>query len=256
MAGPTPIPGQLTTVLDLLSFTFRQSGIISDGEAPSFRQTNDAWTILNNMLATWNRQRWLVYNEVTFNYLSDGNESFTIGPGASLNVVRPNKIESAYFTPTSTQQGANGPVDYQLQIIAARETYNLITMKEIGTWPSYLFYDSAYPLGNVYVWPIPQAGAYTIHLTVQNTLTGYGSLFDTLNLPPEYTDALVWNIAARLRPLYSMDPDPAITTLAQRGLDVVRGSNMQIPSMLPMPGMPGMRGSRGITPQEFYSGMM
>jgi hypothetical protein len=53
-----------------------------------------------------------------------------------------------------------------------------------------------------------------------------------MNLPPEYQEALMWNLAARLRPMYGMPPEPTIITQALRSLNVIRNANAQIPRLM------------------------
>jgi hypothetical protein len=62
-----------------------------------------------------------------------------------------------------------GQVSYPLRRITSWENYAQIALKELNTWPSYFFYDGAFPYGNVYVWPIP-SNQYEIHLVVKGPI--------------------------------------------------------------------------------------
>jgi hypothetical protein len=101
----------------------------------------------------------------------------------------------------------------------------------MGTLPQVIFYDSAYPLGVVYPWPVPQASIYQIHLTLKADLPQFTALAQTINLPEEYRAALHYNLCARLRPAYQLPPDPSIVALAKDALNVIRGANTQIPRL-------------------------
>jgi hypothetical protein len=94
---------------------------------------------------------------------STGAQSYTVGTGGDFNVARPDRLEAA-FVRQLIPSGQN-QIDFPLQILQAREDYNRIALKTMGTLPQVIFYDSAYPLGVIYPWPVPQASIYQIHLT-------------------------------------------------------------------------------------------
>ena len=104
-----------------------------------------------------------------------------------------------------------------------------------------MFYDSAYPVGNLYVWPIPQASLFDIFITVKDTLTSVSPGQQTLNLPPEYYNAILYNLAVRLRASYQLPMDPGLIALAEDGLAVIRQGTVQI-ARLRMPGAIAGRG--------------
>lgn len=223
----------MTTVADLISLALLDSGVVGQGQTASAEDTTNALRRLNFMLSQWQRKRWLVYHLIDVSFVSTGAQSYTIGAGANFNTPRPDRLEAAFFrqlTGSGTQQ-----IDYPLRLIQSREDYNAIALKTMGTWPEAIFYDSAYPVGLVYVWPVPAASLYAIHLSLKQPLTQFATLTETINLPPEYEAALHYNLCARLRPAYQMGPDPSITALAVESLNVIRNANTQL-ATLRMPG--------------------
>jgi hypothetical protein len=223
------------TWADLILQTLRRAGVVGQGQTPSAEDTTGCVTELQNMLAEWRRQRWLVTNLITTSLVSTGATSYTIGTGGDFNVARPDRIEYAFARQLTSN--APGQVDYTLILISAREDYDRIALKSMTGFPAYLFYDSAYPLGNLFVWPIPQASTYGIYLTIKSDLTSVtgSTIAQEIALPAEYVSAIMWNLAARIRPQYQMAPDPSVTALAKNALNVVRGANAQIPDLV-MPG--------------------
>ncbi len=105
-------------------------------------------------------------------------------------------------------------------------------MRPTIIFPSYIFYDSAYPVGYVYPWPIPQANLYEVHITVKETLTQFATLNQEILLPNEYYAALLYNLAVRLRSAYQLPPDPVTIGLAKAALAIIRGANTQIPRLV------------------------
>ncbi len=97
-----------------------------------------------------------------------------------------------------------------------------------------LFYDSGYPLGRLYPWPIMQPNIYELHVSVKDLLTQVAGLSTPLALPMEYYNAIHWNIVVRLRQAYDLPEQPAAIALAKKALGVIRGANTQI-ARLQMP---------------------
>jgi hypothetical protein len=217
------------TPAELIALALLDSGVIGQGQTASAEDANNAFIRLNMMMAQWRRKRWLVYHEVDVPLTSTGAQSYTVGTGGDFDVARPDRLEAA-FVRQLIPSGQN-QVDYPLEILQAREDYNLIALKTMGTLPQVIFYDSAYPLGVVYPWPVPQASIYQIHLTLKADLPQFTSLAQTINLPEEYRAALHYNLCARLRPAYQMPPDPSIVGLARDALNVIRSANTQIPRL-------------------------
>lgn len=220
----------MATVADLLTRALKKAGILGVGQAASGEDVSDALADANDMLAQWNRKRWLVYHLVDVAKVSTGAQSYTVGPNGDFNVARPDRLEAAFFRQLASAGTLD--VDYPLHVIQSREEYNRITLKTMGTWPSDIFYDSGYPMGTVYVWPVPAASLYEIHLTLKETLASFTATNQTINLPPEYNAALVYNLAVRLRASYQLPPDPVTIELATEALSVIRGANTQIPTLL------------------------
>jgi hypothetical protein len=221
----------MTTPQDIIIQALKKAGILGVGQTALAEDTNDAYYDLQDMLGQWQRKRWLIWHLVDYAFTSTGAESYTVGPGGNFNInPRPDKIESAFFR----QQVVSQPnqIDYQLSIIPDRETYNRIALKQLTTFPQYLFYDSAFPTGLAYPWPLPLASIYEIHLTVKETLAQFTSLNQVISLPLEYMAALKFNLALRLKQSYGLAPDPVLVGLAKDSLNVIRNANVQIPRLV------------------------
>lgn len=224
--------GQLTTPVDLITLCLRTAGVTGVGQDPLPMDTNDVFTMLNAMIGQWNRNRWLIYHLVDISFPSTAAQSYTVGNGGDFDVPRPDRIETAYARLTANSP--NNPFDYPLALITSREDYSALTLKKLSTFPASVFYDSDWPLGHVYFWPIPST-QFELHIVLKETLSQFPALTTQINLPPEYTEALIWNLSARIRPLYQLPPEPTITALAKASLNTLRQANAQIP-VLQMPG--------------------
>lgn len=244
----------MTTPIDLIRDSLLVSGIrlqdtiYADDIHVGFRH-------LNMMIPQWAQKRWIVYALDDISFVANGAISYSIGPGQNYDVVRPSNLEAAYCRLLNAGSAPN-TVDYPLKVIEAREDYSQITLKNMSSLPSIVWYDSSYPIGQVFVWPIPNAGQYEIHLIVKTPLNQFTDLTTDIVLPPEYIDALMWNLASRLHSVYGLPPNPIVVSEAAKSLNVIRGANSQI-GHLSLPGsiLPGRMGRyswHGIWPSGIY----
>ncbi|HEY2617792.1 MAG TPA: hypothetical protein VGI78_10675 [Acetobacteraceae bacterium] len=224
------MPG-LNTVGDLIAFCLRSAGVNGIGQTPMAEDSNDGLIILQSTIAGWQRKRWLVPNLTDLSLLSTGAPSYTIGPGMDFDAPRPDRIISGFFRMTHTSPPQ---VDIPMTIISSREEYNRVVLKGMSTFPATVFYDSEWPLGVLYFWPAPPAGAFEMHLTVKAALPTYVQLTDPIDLPPEYMEALIYTLAVKLALQYGLDPRPAHVAAMTAAIQTIKLANAQIPE-LPMP---------------------
>jgi hypothetical protein len=230
----------MTTARDIIQLTLKQVGVLGIGQTANAEDTNDAFVVLKDMLGQWGKKRWIV--PMLIDVEADGNDSISnpIGTGQYYNTPRPDKIQSAYFT-----QKNDGPnnVSYPLQLIWSYEDYAQIALKSLNSFPTALFYDAAFPYGNVFVYPIP-GPRYEIHLIVKGDLGFPLDLDSELILPPEYNEAIRYNLAIRLCSMYTYPVDPVAAALAKLSLNTIKLANAQIPT-LEMPASLYGRGNGG-----------
>lgn len=220
----------MTTPQDIVRAALKKAGVLGVGQSALAEDTNDAYQDLQDMLGQWQRKRWLIFHLVDYSCTGTGGLFYTVGPGQQFDInPRPDRIESAFFRQIISTQP--NQVDYPLQLIQSRETYNLIGLKQLQSFPQYLFYDSGFPVGKAYPWPLIQSELYTLHLTVKETLSQFTSLNQVIQLPLEYFAALKFNLAARLRQSYQLPDSPTLTALAKDALSVIRNANTQIPRL-------------------------
>lgn len=217
------------TVLDLITLALKQAGIVGIGQNVSADDSNDSFNLLNMMLAQWAVKRWLVYALQDVALESTGIQTYTYGPGGNFNVPSTDHLESAYMRLTNS----NNPQqpDFPLDLITSYEDWGRIRLKTLSTFPQYVFFDGAFPLANVWFWPIPAAGMYQLHLITKTPLSAFTGLTQTITLPPQYLEPILYNLGLRLRTAYQLPPDPALNMLAAESLNTLRQSNAQVPRL-------------------------
>jgi hypothetical protein len=241
-----PLP---TTPRDIVNLALKTANVVGVGQSSLPEDINDCFNMLNMMIAQWQRRRYMVYNLKTVSLTATGATSYTIGLGQQFNTERPAKIEAAFFR---MQGGSTLPVDYPLQVLRAKEDYDRISIKTLNAFPEYVFYDSAFPVGNVFVWPVP-SNQYQIFLTVMTQLQSFQNLSEVIVMPNEYLDAMHWNLADRITAMYGLPQNPQITNYAKASMLAIKEVNSQIP-LLHMPvALRGKSGAYNIY-GDFYVG--
>ena len=218
----------ISTAGDLINSVLLASGILGVGQSAQPSDTATGLDMLRMLTAQWQKRRWLVFVEQTVSVAaSTGAQSYTIGPGCDFNVAgRPDRISRAYIriipgVPPNL-------VDIPVEVFDAREDYAAISVKALETMPAAVYYESGYPTGQVYFWPVPPAGMYGLFLVLKLPLPTYVSTADPLNLPDEYVEALLWSMCVRMQMSYGLQARPDHAAAAKQALNTVRMANTQI----------------------------
>lgn len=196
----------MTTVLDIIKDAMSESTILTKDEDPTNGEAQNALRILNRMLGSWTNSAALQFERVTESFpLNNLQTTYTIGTGGDFNTTRPTKIVHAHVRQSNT--------DYNLDI-ANDAKYQSITYKSIGGLPEVLNFTNEFPLATINIYPAPSS-IYTLFITSEKALTSYPTTATTVNLPPGWEDALVYNLAVRLARVYGQPTDPDLKELAR-----------------------------------------
>ena len=226
------VPGVPATVRQAIVLALRMAGRINDQQRVSDTSAdmNDATSLLIMMLGQWQRKRWLIWNEVETAKVSTGAQWYTVGPGQDFDMARPDKLHAAWCR--LKPFGGPNPVDLELAIIEAKEDWARITIKDLKSIPTAVFYDSSYPIGRLTFYPVPIAGEYELHVVTKASLPVYATLDDALAVPPEYLDAIVNNLALRIvAATPGAQPSPLLLGQARASLETIKLANSQIATL-------------------------
>ncbi len=179
----------MATAISMITRAMRIARVIGKGETPDADESADGLEALNAMLDSWQIERLFVYQIVQGSYTwPSTTTSRTIGSGGNFAAQRPVRIESAL----AVDSGSNW---YEIGVFQSREEYDRIVNKaSASTLPQFLFYDPAYPLGVLYLYPVPSVSV-TLKLNTWQTLQSFAALTTALSLPPGYQRAIEFNLA-------------------------------------------------------------
>jgi hypothetical protein len=219
----------LITFGDLINLAFLTAGIVGQGQSVGAQDMTNATQMLNAMLGQWQRRRYLVYYLEETSISATGAQSYSVGPGCDFNIgSRPSEINYAF-----ARQVINAnpnQIDYPLSLLPARETYAQVAMKQLEAFPQWAWYQASYPIGNLFVYPVITS-QFTIYIGYPALLQIVTSLTNKINLPPEYMEALLYNLAVTLAGAYQLSPNSVIVARAGAALETLRTANAQVPQM-------------------------
>jgi len=216
----------VATVLDLLTGSLRLIGAANPGEALDAQTAKDALQALNDRIETLNLEHLTNPKGVTrLDVTTTPNQAaHTIGTGGNFNVPRPVVIDKALVT----FAGAEHPVE-----IVDDDHWAAIPIKDMAGLPTTLYYEPAYPLGKVHLYPKPD-GAYSLALWCWDSLPTYtmAQLNVEMPLPPGYRRMLRFNLALDLASDgYGKEPSASVVNNAVESLAAIKRANHTTPIM-------------------------
>lgn len=216
------------TVQDLITATLKLIGSIAKNEVPDADESADAFARLNDMIDSWATDRLMVYGVVrsVFN-LTSAKQTYTIGTGGDFNVARPLWIQDAGIISTSYNPNFELPI-----AILSDDDWSEVTLKSTQAALSwYLYYDYAYPLGNINFWPVPNVTTLQVALYLPTAITEFAALSTVVALPPGYAEAIRYNLAVRLCPEFGRPLDPVVAQMAAQTKHNIELANIRLEAL-------------------------
>jgi hypothetical protein len=141
-------------------------------------------------------------------------------PG-DIAIPRPLRIRNGYTRiPSSTSS-----LDYWFDTTLTMDRYNELGYKGIpGPWPIASAYQSTFPLGTLWIYPMPTS-AYEVHLFTDLIFNQATSITQTVSLPQGYNRALKKLLALELCPEYGKTPSRELRRQASEARAFIKGLN-------------------------------
>ena len=219
----------MSTPRTLIAAALRKIGIVTDDA--SIEQ--DAFADMKRMLEVWSTKQILVPASAEDNFaLAIGTSTYTMGTAGTASTVRAKKIVNAFVRDS-------GNYDHPVEIISENQ-YNAITDKTTRGRPYLLFYDPKYAVGVINLYYTPDA-AETMYIESLQLLQDLDAVTDTVTLPGDYEEAIIYNLAIRLTPEHEVQIPIEVAALAASSLDsiIVLNSASQVEPVGLDPGIVG-----------------
>lgn len=189
-----------SSALQIITDVRRSLGINAEEEPLDAAELALALPFLTRMLKAWEADTqlggWLI-TSLTLT-LVQGTVSYLFGSGGALTTV-PFGILS---DPPVTISRSSGP-DLPMTRLS-RGDYARLPNKTTQGYPVQWFYDRQRENGTFYVWPAPDATAGTVTIPIRRRIMDVDASTDNLDIPPEWEQAVVDNLAVALIPVYGV----------------------------------------------------
>ena len=211
-----------TRVLKLL-------GILAPGETATANDAVDVFDCLNDMLDAWGAEKLTIYfvqRQTPFT-LTAATDSYTIGTGGSINVVRPVWIENAGLIIDNSQATLT---EMSIRVFTNDEWARVRQKSLQSSLAQGIWYDYNWSagLGRIYVYPVPSNGLTQLVLYRPVALVQFADQATTdYTFPPGYAEALRYNVALRYATEAGRQIDPAIVTIASESLARIKRANIR-----------------------------
>lgn len=195
------------TMRTLLNGALRLVGIAVEGNPPSDEAMNNALYTANENIDSWNSNGLLIYTmeQVQFS-LPTAKQVWTIGPVTPgyptpdfIVPARPQELQSANLLLTT----ATPTLECPMQILSASEWADIRTKTIYTTIPDKIYMDQSYPIGNIYIWPIPSTGDPSLILWYWKQFSSAATLDTIIRFPPGYARLLRYTVAMNIAPEYN-----------------------------------------------------
>jgi hypothetical protein len=229
------------TVQDLINLSLTLCGRLGAGRTAGAAESTVVFGIVNGMLDSWSTKRLAVYsvNLATFP-LAAGTETYTIGTGAVFNTARPILVQSASIVATVEAKTARFP----LRVIGQDEFSSLESFGDQAVIPKLLYYDAAFPVATIYLFPIPATNTH-LDIWTWNAFTQFAALGDTVTLPPGYSRALSYNLAVEVAAAFGLQVPAVVAAIALSSKASIEAINARL--------MPDMELDRETAPPDTSS---
>lgn len=178
----------------LVESILRKLAALSEGQTPSAQNYTDTQIALNMKLGEYKALGMPLWARTTHTW-TPTTGSYSIGEGQTLDVVYPVKMLQAYRTETNTK------IDMDL---IPFEEYNILPASTSGS-PIKLSYQPNINSGTIYLWPQPSSSnTATITIVYQRPIQYFTASTETLDMPEEWYNALVFGTAVDLSPEWTI----------------------------------------------------
>lgn len=185
-------------------------GKASEGEAITARMYTDGLSSLNLFLTTLNTMEhlWTKTERTLALVASTAGYVLTPKPGRVLSVRR-----------------SDGTSEIPLKEMSRQEYFDQPNKTSSPSTPISWYYDPQSTTGTLYLWPAPASAVvslYTLNITYLRRIQDMVASNDDLDMPQEWLQAIVWNLANDLETEYPVN-DARLATKIERRAGMLLG---------------------------------
>lgn len=204
---------------EVIQSALRKIRVARAGFDPAPDDVNDAFELLNAMIASWQAESLLIpYRTRESIALTAGTNPHTVGPGGVIDTAQPTKIESLVLN--------DGAADYSVDVLFTAQEYQGIRVKTLPGRPEKAWFERGITLGSLHFDFVPDA-AYTGSMVSLKPITRFADLATDLPVPDQYEIAVTFNLALLLAPEYGKEAPGTVQRIAESSLRVIKDQVMR-----------------------------
>lgn len=214
-----------TTLLDIITEALGDINALAIGEVPDAAQAARGLSKMNGLLDQWKAEELNAYSIARATAtLTASQTSFTVGASGNINISRPVYIERVAFV----DNAVSPVVEYSMGPLLTEQEWERIAVKGLtASLPSRAYYESTFPTGTLYPWPIPTRSNLLWAVYYAVPVGEFTAVADPVALPPGYKRMLVSNLAMELLPPYGRDAHPVLAHAATESKLTVKRANIK-----------------------------
>lgn len=183
-------PASFNTPDRIISTAMFEAKLLQSGDTPKSEDYALYMPRLCDLINTWQTdglKLWLNHDQAVT--LVAGQRLYTFSPTGDVVMSKPLRVIQGYYLDSSNNQRP-------LLVLSRDEYTRLSNVFNQGAINSY-FVDKQQTELDVYFWLVPDATAATgtAHVIIQQQVTNFTGLTDTMNFPVEWYLALIWGLA-------------------------------------------------------------
>jgi len=200
------------TVGEMITAALQKLSVIVGGETATAEDSAIGLANLRRMVRTWSVQgvrMWLTDEEVVT--LTTDAASYTLDP-------RYLEISDGF-----RRSGTN---DTPLRLFT-REEYNRLPDKTTSGAPFAVFIDRQLATTKAFVYPVPTGAGDYLYLTGKRAILDPTALSEDLEIPAEWEETIVYNLAVRMAPEFEATPRADVVNIAIELYAILAGQDRQ-----------------------------
>lgn len=173
----------------IIDEALRLCGVLQVGDSPTTDRAYEAVNALNMMLKTWGASGRLWLKTEAVLTLVAGQASYSLGTGVRQVL--------------SVRRRVSG-LDTPLFPLSREEYFDIPTKSGVGL-PNQWYFDRQRASRMLYIWMVPDASiaaSYTLPYTYARVIEDIDTLDNDPDIPQEWLEVLIYNLAIRLWPRY------------------------------------------------------
>jgi len=211
----------------------------ASGETVDAALAQDALTVLNQLIASWDLDSLLVYQIDRQVFTLTANvQSYTVGVGGDFNLTRPVRLEAVNWRDEAQTPALELPLDR----MSDAQYQDLRVRSVTASLPTTFYYDQAFPLASIFFWPLPTQTKKVV-LFPWLPWSSSNVLTTVVAFPPGYERMLVANLAVELSQQQGARLTQQTATIAEDSKALIASLNAEPPVMAS--GLPFGRGGGG-----------